>query len=52
MKPSEALAAGKCPFCLGEGWITRLAPVEHEGPCSTCRGTGLWPSPPAEGDDE
>lgn len=43
MKPSEAIAQGKCPSCLGIGWVHRVVPMEHEGPCSTCLGTGLWP---------
>lgn len=43
MKPSEAIAQGKCPSCLDIGWVHRVVPLEHEGPCSTCLGTGLWP---------
>lgn len=40
--PSEAIRAGRCPGCLGTGWVHRFVPVEHDGPCSTCRGDGLW----------
>jgi hypothetical protein len=40
---SQAIGAGRCPGCPGTGWVTRFVPVEHEGPCSTCGGTGTWP---------
>jgi hypothetical protein len=39
--PSEAMERGLCPGCWGDGWVIRFVPVEHEGPCSTCGGTGL-----------
>jgi hypothetical protein len=47
--PSEAIEEGLCPGCLGSGWVVRFVPVEHEGPCSTCGGTGTWP--PDEGEE-
>jgi hypothetical protein len=43
LTPSEAARRGICPGCLGGGWVLRFVPVEHEGPCSTCGGTGRWP---------
>jgi hypothetical protein len=43
MKPSDAIREGKCPGCLGEGWVTRFVPYEHDGPCSMCLGDGKWP---------
>ena len=47
---ADLIAAGKCPSCWGEGWVERCVPVDHEGPCSTCLGTGTWP--PAEDEEE
>jgi hypothetical protein len=45
--PSEAIAAGLCPGCLGTKTVVKLwLPGCPEGPCSTCGGSGTWP--PAE----
>lgn len=32
----------RCPSCRGEGMVTKFVPNEHEGPCSTCNGSGKW----------
>jgi hypothetical protein len=48
--PSSAIAAGRCPSCLGAGEVDRAVPVAGRYPCSTCAGTGLWP--PACDDDD
>lgn len=50
MTPSKAIRAGKCPSCLGVGWVERIVPYPHEGPCATCIGTGLWP--PTDDEEE
>ena len=39
-RPSEAIAMGLCPGCLGHGWVHRFVPADEDGPCSTCGGTG------------
>lgn len=48
MRPSEAVKAGRCPFCLGSRRVIRFVPYEDVFPCSACNGTGLWPPPKEE----
>jgi hypothetical protein len=44
--PSEAIALGLCPGCLGHKTVVKLwLPGCPEGPCSTCEGSGTWPPP-------
>lgn len=35
--PSEAIAAGLCPMCLGHGTVFKLM-EDREGPCPGCNG--------------
>lgn len=51
--PSEAMAAGICPSCMGHGMVTSLVVPGYEGSdtptlCGTCAGCGIWPPPGAE----
>lgn len=43
--PSEAVAAGKCPMCLGSGEVDRVVPEPGLYECSLCGGSGEWPPP-------
>jgi len=49
---SAAIAAGKCPLCLGSGQLQPLTMCLHDGPlhqegdpCCLCQGSGSWPPP-------
>jgi hypothetical protein len=41
--PSQALAHGICPGCMGAAKVIRFVPVEGIYDCRTCEGTGTWP---------
>lgn len=43
MSPSEAIAIGLCPSCIGTGRVDRCVPYEDVFPCSTCSGSGTYP---------
>lgn len=43
MRPSEALAVGLCPSCVGTGRVDKCVPCVDVFPCSTCGGSGKWP---------
>jgi hypothetical protein len=42
MKPSEAIALGLCPSCMGTGRVDRCVPYQDIYPCSSCGGGGTW----------
>lgn len=39
-RPTEAIAMGLCPSCLGRGMVHKFVPNEHIGHCSSCGGAG------------
>lgn len=46
MKPSEHLAIGECPFCLGTGEVESV--IQGVIVCPLCLGTTRWPPPEPE----